>query len=306
MRISLAIAAAVLLAAPAAHAFCRTTTVPPPPDYFAPQCWSQGLPLYHASACLPYRLLAKESPIIPNAVLSEKLARAFTTWSTPNSFCSPGIAGIELAPSTDEVLVGYRTGERNNNLVGVVPVWTHPETQNTLALSTLTFNSDTGEIYDVDLEINGTIKWSFTEEAPPADGFDLQSALTHEAGHMLGLAHSPILQSTMFANYTAGSIEPRTLHADDEEAICSIYPNRVQRNTAAGTIPASACNLSPGTPAPQGCDPDITHGCTFSPATPAGFGALFVTAGIAVVALRRRDRSARGSALRPARARPRP
>src|SRR5689334_16476605 len=57
-----------------AQAFCRTTTITVPLDFEDVSCFAQGLPLYHASRCVPYQLLATESPVIPNAVLSEKLA----------------------------------------------------------------------------------------------------------------------------------------------------------------------------------------------------------------------------------------
>jgi len=53
---------------------------------------------------------------------------------------------------------------------------------------------------------------------------DLDSLLTHEAGHLLGLAHSSDSSATMFPGYEAGTIDLRTLAPDDITAICSVYP----------------------------------------------------------------------------------
>lgn len=59
--------------------------------------------------------------------------------------------------------------------------------------------------------------------------FDLESTLTHEIGHLLGLRHSPVLGSTMadsFArNGTRGIVDlsPRTLAESDISAIRDLY-----------------------------------------------------------------------------------
>ena len=108
--------------APDAKAFCRTTTTPAPPD-FQPStdgCFNQGQPLYHQSLCVPYHLLTPESRALPTAVLSNAIASAFTTWTSTNATCSPGITGVELAPVHDVKIVDYKTGERTSNVFGVV------------------------------------------------------------------------------------------------------------------------------------------------------------------------------------------
>lgn len=264
--------AALLLAALAittwtatGSAFCRTTTVRPPPEAEgALECWNQGLPLYHPAMCLPYRLQNRESNVIPRAVLSDRLARAFATWTAPNPKCTPGISAIELAGVDDQEIVGYNTGERGRNVVGVAPTWKYQGGSETLALATLTFNADSGEVFDVDLEVNGTIPWSFSETPPTVEGqHDLQTVLTHEVGHVLGIAHASDPTATMFNFYTPGTTELRTLEADDQNAVCAIYPSRVERSTGRGPIAATACNLAPGDPSGAPCgDPDISHGCT--------------------------------------------
>ena len=250
------------------------------------------MPLYHPSQCLPYQLLQNESAIIPNAILSDRLGRAFATWTAPNATCMPGISGIELAPAADTLIVGYDDDQPNRNLVGVVPTWPHVGGADTLALATLTFRSTTGEVLDVDVEVNGTVPWAF--DAPEAHQYDLEAVLTHEVGHMLGLSHSPVLGATMNPTYAAGSIEQRTLTSDDEEGICTVYPSRAQRLAGSGLVPSTACDLAPG--APSGCgDPVISHGCATVHPLPSltssqGLGIALALLATAAVVRRRRSK----------------
>jgi hypothetical protein len=254
-----------LLSAPSASAFCRTTTAPPPADFQPGEdgCFTSGAPLFHSSQCVPYRLTTRASNQITKAVLSETLASAFATWTAPNAHCTPGISGIELAPTDRETIASYARGQRGDNIVGFVTPWPHGPSE-TLALTTLTFDATSGEIFDADLEINDDVAWSTTDPVPP-EGFDLQSALTHEVGHLLGLAHSVEPDAAMFASYEPGSSSQRALDDDDARGICAAYPSRAVRATAAGLVPATACELTPGAPG-GGCgDPEIMHGCAAAP-----------------------------------------
>ena len=54
--------------------------------------------------------------------------------------------------------------------------------------------------------------------------YDVLSILTHEAGHMLGLAHSDVNGATMQVEYVQGSTTLRSLHSDDMGGICEAYP----------------------------------------------------------------------------------
>ncbi len=101
--------------------------------------------------------------------------------------------------------------------------WPYDGDANALAVTTLTYNVQTGEIYDADIEINATSKVKFTTGDTNVQ-IDLLSVLTHEAGHFVGIAHSPNEDATMFAFYKSGTVDFRTLSTDDENAICAIYP----------------------------------------------------------------------------------
>jgi hypothetical protein len=128
--------------------------------------------------------------------------------------------------------------------------WPHPnDLNNTLGLTTITFDPGTGEIYDADMEINSTV--ALTVSGPvPANGTDFMSIITHETGHFFGMAHSNDSQATMFAHYTPGTTYMRNLSADDTAGICSIYhpggARAVDPSIAdGGVVPEDPCDPTP-------------------------------------------------------------
>lgn len=185
----------------------------------------------------------------------QKIEAAFSSWSTLG--CKPSITGSYLGTTTDSE-AGYQKGSSDNQNIIVFRNGTWPYAdRNQVALTTLTFRKDIGEILDADIEVNGTLKLVATDPVP-SDGFDLPTVLAHEIGHVLGLAHSSVQGATMFARYTTGTIEQRTVKADDEEGLCSIYPSDQTRNTAGGGVVATTCdpNAQPdpgGTSSGCGC-----------------------------------------------------
>jgi hypothetical protein len=116
----------------------------------------------------------------------------------------------------------------------------------------------------------------------------LLSILTHEAGHFLGLAHSPLPNATMYAFYEQGTNDWRTLSDDDIAGICSIYPpDRA----------ALPCDFTPpGGFAPE-CALGVTKGgCSLGRGgseSPTGWYA-FLAFGFSLWARRRRSRRLRG------------
>lgn len=55
------------------------------------------------------------------------------------------------------------------------------------------------------------------------NSIDLQSSLTHEMGHVLGLDHSPVLGATMFSGGSPGLTHRRILEADDIAGMRALY-----------------------------------------------------------------------------------
>jgi hypothetical protein len=85
-----------------------------------------------------------------------------------------------------------------------------------------------GTTLDCDLVVHAGGAFTLAE-SPEDDAsvLSLSGILTHEIGHMLGLDHSPIGGSTMYAYATWGSgFGHPTLTADDRMGLASLYPAR--------------------------------------------------------------------------------
>jgi MYXO-CTERM domain-containing protein len=116
--------------------------------------------------------------------------------------------------------------------------WDHDQF---IALTTVTYRVSTGAILDADVEVNagdggdddqGFLVTCIDPPAPVCSeerrtgciGMDLRNTMTHEVGHFLGLSHSDLRASTMFARATLGDTRMRVLSADAVEGMCEIYP----------------------------------------------------------------------------------
>ena len=269
-----------------AAAFCRTTTSVVPPD-FQPgngQCWTQGLPLWWRNGCVGYSIQKDASRQISYNDAANAIATAFGKWTA--SSCASGGTGAsrvsidvrDLGPVTCNQ-VQYNTDQPNqHSIIFRDDTWPHNDANNTLALTTVVFNPDTGEIYDADMEINtAQVKLTIADPIAP-DGYDFASIVTHETGHFLGMAHSSDSHATMFAHYNQGSTTLRNLTADDVNGICSIYPPDGTRAVAtsvaaSGRIPEDSCDPTPrhGFSTECGSPTTKTSGCSI--ATRGGGGA---------------------------------
>jgi hypothetical protein len=133
--------------------------------------------------------------------------------------------------------------------------WPYHDNSNALALTTVTYDKLTGEIYDADMEINTAQQTLSTADADPSDGYDFLSIVTHETGHFLGMAHSADDFATMYAFYATGDTVMRDLTEDDVTGICSIYSPDGLRHVATAASPT-------GTLPEEACDPTPRHGFT--------------------------------------------
>jgi hypothetical protein len=283
---------AVLLAPCVASAFCRTTTVSVAPD-FSPsidQCWDKGKPLYWKNACTGYSVQQAASRQVSYNAASEQMARAFSRWTGKSCTSDPQGSRVsidvrDLGPVACS-LVQYNKDTGNTNVIMFRDdAWPHNDPNNTLALTTVTYNPDTGEIYDADMEIN-TFGAKVTLTDPvPMDGYDFASIVTHEAGHFLGLAHSGDEHATMFAQYQPGSTTKRELAPDDVLGICAAYRPDGTRATADGPLTADPCDPTPRRGLKSECK--VNKGCNASAGAPDPIWALAV----ALYLVRRRVRA---------------
>lgn len=212
---------------PLAGAFCRTTTCDPATecDYDGRGCATVGEPLAWKRSCVSYSVQKDGSPKrnISYSRAHELTEEAFERWTEPN--CDgerPSLNAVDASPvSCSEP--EYNSGDPNANVIMFRDVdWPYAGANATLALTTITFNFQTGEIFDADIEVN-SFKTPLTTSDIAVE-FDLASILTHEIGHFLGLSHSHVEDSTMFLEYRPGDKTLRELDADDVAGICAAYP----------------------------------------------------------------------------------
>jgi hypothetical protein len=235
-KASVAVASALLIASlfgvRSASAFCQATTCDPTKADCKPNaagCFTVGAPLSWVSDCVTVSVQAdgSASQQIDYDAAEASVGRAFAAWT--NAGCTGGKPSISVrveGPISCDASE-YNSDRGNANIVVFRDSWPYVGGEDALGLTRLRFNPDTGEIYDSDIEVN-TVTEPLSVGEPKASAVDLDSLLTHEAGHLLGLAHTLEVGATMLAGYKLGSIELRSLAPDDVAGLCGIYPPKRQ------------------------------------------------------------------------------
>jgi uncharacterized protein (TIGR03382 family) len=163
-------------------------------------------------------------------------------------------------------------------------------------------SSQDGEITDADVEING-VNFAISVDGATLGSAsclaELQNTLTHELGHVHGLAHTclvpgdparvdnngnavpectattdpAIINATMYPYQDCGETKKEMLSSDDIDAICTIYPTAKSPDT---------------------CEPvTSTGGCCSAQGDPAGALVLAAMAGLVLVLRRRQSANSR-------------
>jgi hypothetical protein len=217
-------------------------------------------------ACIsPVRPLASDFPDLPD--FAGNAAQQRTKWpgktirislstslGSPSSAVNPGsdvMGAVRRALSRWATVANIRFEEVESNVQSISPVSggdgisliTIAETPENLSIfgsghnparTRVFYDPETGEIYEADIAINpratagdGT-PLQFSTDGTPGT-YDLESTLTHEIGHLLGLEHSSVIGSTMQAHqgvngtYKLPAFTERTLSEDDRARVLSLY-----------------------------------------------------------------------------------
>jgi uncharacterized protein (TIGR03382 family) len=183
------------------------------------------------------------------------IAYSFSSNSTPDGIDNP-MAAVHGAFDTwasvrgSKVKFDFRGDEAKAktkadtiNVVYFEPDWKWDE--NTLAFAT-TWSDPSGAIIAFDMRINASPGVIWTEGT--GDGYDLQSTLTHEVGHVLGFDHTNEVDATMFGVHPQNDVSRRSLHDDDQLAAQFLYPPSDGEDGPPNLLAALGCS-STGAPA---------------------------------------------------------
>jgi hypothetical protein len=302
--------AATLALASHSSAFCRATTCDPSTAVCArdsASCLATGTPLFWASSCFQVYVQANGAPGqgISFATAKESVSRAFGTWLSADCGGAGPLIDVQvLGPITCDTAEFNQTQKNANIVLFREDEWPYVGAEDALGFTHLTFNANTGELWDADLEINA-VAYRFSVGDPVTDN-DLDSMLTHEAGHMLGLAHTLVTDATMFASYTPGSDTQRTLADDDVQAVCASYPadrkpSRTSCSPRFGFSDACGAEQPANSATDEGTDQasapsgEAPRGCSFAATAPnsGSFWAVAAASCAVGACFRRRRRALR-------------
>ncbi|MFO0761235.1 MAG: matrixin family metalloprotease [Byssovorax sp.] len=197
------------------------------------------------------------SAIAPGALAAA--TQAFAAWNAARDTSAP-LVTVREGPADD---IGYHPGSENRCTIRYVEGG-YPPAGKALAITYLTFDGG-GRILDADIIVNGgpSRPFSIDPQAGSPD-YDLQSVLTHEAGHVFGLdENTQDPEVTMYFETGRAETQKRDLAPDDEAGLRDLYPETF----------------------------DVAAGCAMSPAggSPA-WGAMSAAVGVMLIGIRRRAR----------------
>ncbi|MGZ6124658.1 MAG: myxosortase-dependent metalloprotease, MXAN_2677/MXAN_2678 family [Myxococcales bacterium] len=227
-----------------------------------------------------FQIDALGTPDVPGTAAFDAIRRSFATWAAVS--CSDlSFPEEPLSTAAGDRRVGYFSAGANHNLVlfrtracrDVVPAgdacisqggcsnlydcWNQGDA---VIASTLTTSiRQTGELLDSDIELNDAptasgpgLRFTAVDGLPCGSdpnqtgcvSIDVQNTVTHEAGHTLGLDHSPDPAATMYASAPAGQVSKRVLATDDIQGVCAIYPRGAASMTCNGPADSGGCGCS--------------------------------------------------------------
>lgn len=246
-------------------------------------CVATGPVLHWASSCVSFDLQRDGSPLrgVSYDAAHAVVVDGFRQWL--NADCGgqgPSITISDYGP-VECRQAEYNQDSPNANIIMFRDHdWPYANAIDTLALTTLIFNADNGEIYDADVEVNTFQSPMAIGHVGPTD-IDFSSVITHEIGHFLGLSHSDAQGSTMTASYSPGQTEMSSIEQDDVDGVCAALPPG-RESSGDSCDPrhgfASECALG-------------NNSCAVSPGVPGGWSSVLLgLLGLSSTLLRRRSR----------------
>jgi MYXO-CTERM domain-containing protein len=274
-RQSLLMVAVSVAMAPPAHGYVRSRV-------------DGGIPKYWQTSCVPIAVYLNTFSAMTRDEVAKSVAAAAHSWSPTEVTCADGVSHpfIEIVPAMmpDSAVPPTPAYDGHNTLLFYTPQRPYPPPEvsgisfGVVALTSTWARAD-GHIVDADVRVNA-VDNSFVNIDTgfvPSNGetvMDLQNALTHELGHLLGLGHTcwapfsdleqpiddqgtgvpycsaapeDVKQTVMFAMID-GVLETtkRRLSPDDIRAVCEIYPEAQDPHACTMDVPDDGCGCSAG------------------------------------------------------------
>lgn len=142
------------------------------------------------------------------------IERAFSAWSD--------IDATRIAFQQTPFVDGDKAGKNGRNSITAVDGLF--KDQGMLAVTTNWYGDD-GKMVEADIQVDSTLITS---------NYNVQLALEHEVGHLLGLDHSAVLSAVMYPYVGSGTAS--ALDSDDRIAMGALYPKQTSGATLKGSV----------------------------------------------------------------------
>jgi MYXO-CTERM domain-containing protein len=245
-----------------------------------------GLGEYWQPNCIQLDVYINDFADLSRDEIAKSISAAAHTWSPTAVTCPDGSSHpfFEIVPSLAPPNPGApRPAYDGHNTFQFYTAGSpYPQDSafggSTIALTSVWARAD-GHIVDADVQVNAldNLFANLDPGSVIADGtypYDLQNAITHEFGHLLGLGHScwdqfsdfdqpiddmdagvplcypppdVVKDTVMFATIASdGEITKRTLSPDDIRGVCSIYPASGDPHACTLDMPDDGCGCRTG------------------------------------------------------------
>ena len=179
---------------------------------------------------------------ISNGSDRQALVSAFNDWQAVS--CSKLKFHKVGDTTTTNVLPTGADGNGKNELIWKEGYW--PFGNNVLGVTSPMFGVS-GAIAEADIVFNGTIQWN--TNGSMLYSIDVKSVGIHEIGHLFGLQHNLSFNENdppTMAPYADPYGKSASLHQDDKNAICFLYPSSSYSCTSASQCPYVVADNSQG------------------------------------------------------------
>ncbi len=248
-----------------------------------------GPPLYRLSSCETMTIYLNGFSDLTSDEVAKSIGAAAAAWGPDQVTCPSATSDAGKGHPYFQIIPQLATGGAVPGLVGqdgknsIIFVTSASDWEmigapaDALAFTSV-YKEPDGRIVEADIDINATdptmFSWANLDPGapPPRNGmapFDLQTVMTHEFGHFLGLSHTcdsgipgdngdaPLtgvppcsgaspeaIAAVMYYEIKPNSIAKRVLTADDAAGVCAIYPADMDPHACTENTPDDGCGCA--------------------------------------------------------------